>query len=155
MAIRLEGIARRPSKRAPMEVVPHSTVTRAAGILGDSRGKPSKRQVTVLSADSWRAVERQYGQEIDWRIRRANLFVSGISFSREDIGGTLTIGKTVLEITDECDPCHRMDEQVLGLQALLKPAFTGGVCCKVICDGAITVGDDVILKKPQHQPPLI
>lgn len=155
MTLTLKGIARRNQKRAAMETLTHSSITQTAGIAGDSRGKPSKRQVTVLSADSWQVIASLYGQPIDWLIRRANLLISGIVFNQDDIGSTLTIGQAVLEITKECDPCYRMGEQVQGLQELLKPAFMAGVCCKVIHDGYIKVGDTVKLTKPQQQPKLI
>ena len=155
MTFILKGIARRAYKRAAMESLSYSTVTQAAGVTGDSRGKPSKRQVTVLSETSWQAIEVQHGKPIDWLVRRANLLVSGILFHEDDIGSTLSIGQAVLEITKECDPCYRMDEQIQGLQDLLKPAFTAGVCCKVIHDGHINVGDKVILTRPQRQPKLI
>ena len=147
----LEGIARRSQKRAPMESLARTSVTRTAGIIGDFRGKPTKRQVTVLSRDSWQAVEHQLGHVIDWRVRRANLLISGIRFSAAAVGGTLSIGQLVLEITQECDPCHRMDDQIAGLQSLLSPAFTAGVCCRVICDGTISLGDEVLFTKPQQQ----
>ena len=154
MTFILKGIARRATKRAPMEALTHITISRATGVLGDFRGKPSKRQVTILSEDSWKTVEKEHGGPLDWLIRRANLLVAGITFSRESIGNTLTIGQAVLEITKECDPCYRMDEQVDGLQQRLKPAFTAGVCCKVIRDGSVQLGDHVILSQP-HQPKLI
>lgn len=82
------------------------------------------------------------------------MLISGITFSDADVGSTLTIGQLVLEITQECDPCHRMDDQIPGLQALLSPAFTAGVCCRVVCDGTIGLGDEVLLKKRQQQAPL-
>jgi MOSC domain-containing protein YiiM len=155
MTLTLKGIARRSQKRAAMESLTHSAVTQTAGVAGDSRGKPSKRQITVLSEKSWQTIAFHHGKPIDWLIRRANVLISGIEFNESDIGSTLTIGQAVLEITTECDPCYRMDEQVKGLQALLTPAFTAGVCCKVIHDGYIKVGDTVKLMKPQQQPKLI
>ena len=149
MTFILKGIARRAAKRAPMEALTHATISQATGVQGDFRGKPSKRQVTILSEESWKTVEQEYGAPLDWLIRRANLLVAGITFNHESIGNTLTIGQVVLEITKECDPCYRMDEQVKGLQKRLTPAFTGGVCCKVIRGGSIHLGDQVILGHPR------
>ena len=147
----LRGIAIRPAKYAPMQPLTQAVLGRDVGVQGDSRGKPSARQVTVLSADSWQQVCERYGQPLSWLTRRANLLLAGQVFSASDVGSRLTVGPVVLLITRECDPCYRMDEQVAGLKSLLMPPFTAGVCARVLSAGVIRVGDKAILSPPPQQ----
>lgn len=151
MLFTVAGIARRAAKREPMESLNTSFITRAAGVVGDSRGKPSARQVTVLSMQSWMDVCAAHGAPLNWLIRRANLCLNGRPFTPQDIGQLITIGAVVLQITKECDPCYRMDEQIPHLQNHLKPAFTAGVCCKVLSDGLVHIGDAAIISAPPTQ----
>ena len=137
------GIARRAKPKAIMEPVKQVAISLAAGVQGDARGKPGKRQVTVLSADVWSEVCSSLGVELDWSMRRANLLVDGIRFSVQDVGRRLAVGGTVLEVRCECDPCHRMDQVHPGLRKALEPEWRGGVCCTVVKEGVVQIGDAV------------
>lgn len=139
----LIGIARRSKPKALMEPVKQAAVTIVSGVQGDARGKPGKRQVTVLSADVWSEVCRCLGVELDWSMRRANLLVDGIRFSEKDVGRRLSVGDIVLEVRCECDPCHRMDQVHPGLRKALELEWRGGVCCTVVHEGVVQVGDAV------------
>ena len=74
----LTGIARRDRKRAPMETLERADVSKETGVAEDFRGRRGKRQVTVISARSWREACRDLGQELPWTTRRANLLVEGL-----------------------------------------------------------------------------
>ncbi|MGO4892604.1 MOSC domain-containing protein [Flavobacterium sp. W21_SRS_FM6] len=141
----LKGIAFRPKTKAPMQVKNATMVTRVAGVDGDARGKPGKRQVTLLSAEQWQVVENELDKVLPWTLRRANLLVSGVSFDASFVGKQVKIGQLILLVTGETDPCPKMDAQVLGLTKALLPVWRGGVCCKVIADGRITLGDKVVI----------
>jgi MOSC domain-containing protein YiiM len=142
---RLIGIARREGKRAPMEELERARVETASGVAGDFRGRPGKRQVTVLTAPGWRAACEDLGRELPWTARRANLFVDGIPLANTT-GRRLVIGSLVLEITGELDPCSRMDEADEGLCRALTPDWRGGVTTRVLAGGDIDVGDGVRLE---------
>ena len=140
----LVGIARKARPRAPMESLESVSVTTELGIDGDFRGKLRRRQVTILAEEDWQAACQEIGQnDIHWTERRANLFVRGIALPRSK-GSKLSIGDVVFEITGETDPCNRMDAVAMGLQEALRPDWRGGVTCRVIAGGTITVGDQVI-----------
>jgi len=143
---RLIGIARRERKRAPMEELERARVETASGVAGDFRGKPGRRQVTVLTAPGWQAACAELGRELPWTTRRANLYVDGIPLA-DSTGQRLVIGSLVLEITGELDPCSRMDEADEGLCRALTPDWRGGVTCRVLAGGEIGVGDGVRLEK--------
>ena len=138
----LVGIARRQQKRAPMQELESAEISDATGVADDFRGKPGKRQVTVLSADDWRAVCAELEHEIPWTTRRSNLLVDGVELPNS-IGGVIEIGDVRLRVTMEVDPCWRMDEQFEGLTDALKPDWRGGVACSVVHGGSVAIGDPV------------
>ena len=143
--MQLKGIARRSKKRATMQELEQAQVGEAFGIEGDLRGKPGKRQVTVLSVESWRQACEATGTDLPWTSRRANLLVEGLWFDKNMVGQILSIGEVKLQITKETVPCFRMDEAHPGLQDALRAEWRGGVCCRVIAGGQIQVGDTVKL----------
>jgi len=146
--LELCGIAIRVRPKAPMEACQHALVTPERGVEGDFRGKPGKRQVTVLSRESWARACAELGEDLPWMVRRANLFISGLEFMPAHVGSTLRFGDLVLQITRETDPCERMDQVRPGLRAALDPDWRGGVCCRVIAAGTITIGQSGGLFSP-------
>ena len=149
MAGRLAGIARHGEPKGPMETLGQVSVTIAEGVRGDYRGarasmKPDrKRQVTLIEADGLDAAFAEVGAGILWSDCRRNLLVESLRLPR--VAGTrVQVGSTlVLEITDECDPCERMDALHQGLRAALTSDWRGGFLSRVIEDGEIAVGDEI------------
>ncbi|MEZ5276637.1 MAG: MOSC domain-containing protein [Opitutaceae bacterium] len=121
-------------------------VTLQEGVSSDFRGRPGRRQVTVLSQEAWQAACAELGTGLPWTTRRANLLVEGLSFGADSVGTILQIGDARLEITGETDPCERMTEAHAGLREALTPDWRGGVCCRVLEAGRISVGDPVSLR---------
>ena len=157
----IAGIAIKKESRAPIKVLTEAVVDEKFGIIGDHKGKLSKRQVTVLFGKKWRAAcVEACGSHvevcalyIDWRARRANLFVEGIEAGEEDVGKLLYVGnEVILEITGETTPCNRMNETHPGLREALKPDWRGGVTCRVVRGGEIKLDDEVRLepKRESH-----
>jgi len=139
---RLVGIARREKKRASMEILEHAAVSEDSGVAGDFRGKPGRRQVTMLSVQAWQAVCDELGCDVPWTVRRANLLVDGLDFPRA-AGHIIQIGTVRLRTTMEVDPCSRMEEQISGLKKALQPDWRGGVACEVVAGGNVSLGDQV------------
>ena len=141
---KLENIATRHAKRAPMIESRKILITLEGGLAGDSRGKLGKRQVTVLAREAWDRALTGLTPPIPWTARRANLLVSDLDLA-DSLGQTLTIGPIVLEITGETAPCERMDEACPGLKEALEPEWRGGVTCRVVRGGSIQIGDEAKL----------
>jgi MOSC domain-containing protein YiiM len=139
---KLTGNARRDKKRAPMQELEQAEVDAATGVAADFRGRPGKRQVTVLSARAWRDVCSELDTELPWTIRRANVLVDDIDLRTEQ-GGIVQIGEVQLRVNAETDPCFRMDEQCAGLTRILQTNWRGGVSCNVLKGGAVSLGDAV------------
>jgi MOSC domain-containing protein YiiM len=141
----LAGISIRPVKNSPMQTMQEIMVTRVAGLDGDARRKPGKRQVTVMSLNQWQIACTELGAKLPWTARRANLLIEGLTFNSSMVGKQLVINSMRLLITGETDPCHKMDAQFKGLKQALNPDWRGGVCCTVLSDGRITLGDELRL----------
>ena len=135
---RLLAIAVRRRSRGTMQELAEAEVTLDGGVGDDFRGRAGRRQVTVLSLESWQAACRELGQpELPWTTRRANLLVTGVDLAA---AGVLRIGEVELEVTGETAPCERMEEACPGLRAALTPAWRGGVTCRVRQPGAMRPG---------------
>lgn len=141
----LLDIATRTASRAPMQTHEEAQITTASGLQHDYRGKPGKRQVTLLSQTQWQEACSQLGAELAWTVRRANLLISDLEFGPELVGQKLQIGQTILQISAETEPCFRMDEQHQGLTQALTPHWRGGACCRVLQSGRVKKGDTVTL----------
>lgn len=139
---KLLGIAWKGESRAPMEQATAATVSDDTGVEHDYRGRRDERQVTVLAHEDWQKACDLLGAVVPWTTRRANLLVEGVALV-ESTGTRLSIGDLVLEVTGECGPCTRMDEQHVGLTAALQPEWRGGVTCRVVSGGRIALGDAV------------
>ena len=143
----LSGIARHARPRAPVEVIEAVAVTRGGGVAGDyrgaMRGKPYRRQVTLIERRDWEAATVEVSQVIAWQERRANLLVDDLDLPQVS-GVRLRIGAdVVLEITRETDPCERMEALAPGLKAALLPDWRGGACAMVVEEGTIAIGDSI------------
>ncbi len=143
----LIGIAIRAKSRAPMVEQNQAEITAEHGVVGDFRGAPGVRQVTVLSVEDWEDACAELGQQLPWTTRRANLFVEGLRFC-ETTGATVRLGDVILQVTGETEPCSRMEEAATGLCGALTPNWRGGVCCRVISGGILAPQDKVSLERP-------
>lgn len=150
----LVGIARHARPKAPMELVDRVAVSLEQGIHGDFRGamkgKPYKRQVTLMERGDWDAAMAEVGHAVPWQERRVNLLVEGVDLPQV-AGIEIAIGATVrLQVTVECDPCSRMEAIAAGLKAALTPDWRGGACTKVIEGGWIALGDTIRIEDIWH-----
>ena len=132
------------NRGSPVQLLDTANISEKTGIANDHRGNSTKRQVTVLSKESWKSVCTSLATDLHWTNRRANLLISGIEL-KNSIGGHLIIGNVILEITGETTPCELMDKNHPGLKNALESNWYGGVTCKVIKGGKINKGDSVTL----------
>ena len=139
----LKAIAHRPTDGQPMTEVREIIVLAGRGPEVENR-KPGKREITLLSAESWAAACRDLGVDLPWWYRRANLLIEGLDLSAT-IGRTLSIGSTRIQVHGETKPCGLMDQQHAGLRQALVLDCRGGVYGQVLTGGTIRVGDPVTL----------
>ncbi len=145
---KLIGIATHSESRGLISTHKTIKVLEQTGLEGDYQGHINPQYaVTILSLNSWQDACEECGAEIDWSERRANLLVDHVDFNTEMLGQQIQIGKVLLEITAETDPCSRMDQLQPGLKQALTPNWRGGVRCRVLRAGSIEIGAAVTLLK--------
>jgi MOSC domain-containing protein YiiM len=144
---RLLGIAVKQQRKGPVTTHGEAQITPQNGVVGDWRGKPGKRQVTLMSLSDWQAACAELGVELPWETRRANLLVDELPLNQSS-GSHIILGDAVLEVTGETDPCERMEEAQTGLFNALAGRWRGGVTCRVLAGGVVRVDMEVQLIPP-------
>ncbi|RSK24776.1 MOSC domain-containing protein [Hymenobacter metallilatus] len=143
---RLEWIGLRPGRREPLQAVLTAEAETDRHLQGDhARPKPGgKRQVTLIQQEHLGAVAGYLGLSepvAPARLRR-NLVVSGLNLLALK-NRRIRIGEqVVLEITGECHPCSRMEEE-LGPGGYNAMRGHGGLTARILTGGTLTVGDVV------------
>jgi len=138
---RLRGVAFRPTDGDPMTELQECHVVAGRGIDRENR-KPGKREVTLLSAESWADACRELGIDLPWHARRANFLIEGLDLGAL-IGRTIAVGDMQVHIHGETKPCAIMDQARDGLRQALVPECRGGVFGQVLAGGLVRVNDPV------------
>lgn len=140
---RLDWIGLRPARNVPMRAVDSADIVDVTGLDGDRyAGGSGKRAVTLIQAEHLPVIAALCGHSaIEPSTLRRNLLVSGIPLVALK-GLQFRIGGAVLEGTDDCDPCSRM-EDALGEGGYNAMRGMGGITARVITPGRIAVGDAV------------
>lgn len=145
---RVAGIARHDRPLGPMEVLDRAQLVEGLGIAGDFRGtrkagSNGQNGVVLIEAGDWSAATAECGASVSWSERRGNLLVEGLDLPQQP-GVRLRIGRqAVVEITQECAPCERIEALHPGLRDALTPDWRAGARARVICGGEVAVGDEI------------
>ncbi|HAA89959.1 MAG TPA: MOSC domain-containing protein [Peptococcaceae bacterium] len=113
------------------------------GLVGDAHAG-TERQVSLLMAERIEELSKENNLEIRPGDLAENITVEGIDLKKVKVGDTLKIGEAELEVVQigkDDDAPH--DFSFHGLSVLV----TEGVYCKVLKDGWVKIGDQVL-----HQP---
>ena len=126
--------------REPMNTVDSARFIEGFGIEGDryavKSGARTVRQVLLMDEDTLEGFGLGIGQV------RENVTVRGIDLHEVPAGQRLALGDdVVVEITQFCAPCERMEEVRPGLREELFEQR--GMLATVISGGAVNVGDQV------------
>ena len=126
--------------REPMNPVDSATFIEGFGIEGDRHavksGARTVRQVLLMDEDTLEGFGLGIGQV------RENVTVRGIDLHEVPAGQRLALGDDVIvEITQFCAPCERMEEVRPGLREELFEQR--GMLATVISGGAVNVGDQI------------
>ncbi|UNK50476.1 MOSC domain-containing protein [Lysobacter sp. S4-A87] len=148
---RVEWIGLRPQREVAMEQVTQVLAQTGAGLVGDRySGGSGKRGITLIQAEHLPVIAALSGHEaVAPATLRRNLVVSGLPLVALK-GRRFRIGEVVLEGTDDCDPCSRM-EAALGPGGYNAMRGHGGLCARILDGGTIHLGDAVVaLPIDQH-----
>lgn len=143
---RIEWIGLRTVRRAPLLSVEEATAETDRHLTGDhARPKPGgKRQITLIQQEHLAAVAGFLGHDAPiepGRLRR-NLAVSGLNLLALKNRHVQIGADVILEITGECHPCSRMEEE-LGPGGYNAMRGHGGLTARILQGGVFRVGDEV------------
>lgn len=140
---RVQWIGLRPARDVPMQAVDSVEAEAGGGLVGDRyKGGSGKRGVTLIQAEHLPVIAALSGHgEIAPATLRRNLLVSDIPLVALK-GRRFRIGEVLLEGTDACDPCSRM-EAALGPGGYNAMRGMGGLCARILEGGMIRAGDEV------------
>ncbi len=150
---RIAGIARHDEPLGPVQVVERAELIEGQGVAGDFRGtrkagSMGQNGVVLIEAGDWATATAECGADVPWSERRGNLLVDGLDLPQQP-GARLRIGREVLvEITQECAPCERMEALHPGLRAALTSDWRAGARARVLRGGAVAVGDEIRVETP-------
>ena len=140
---RVEWIGLRVRRDGPMRVVTHAEGVAGKGLVGDRyAGGSGNRGVTLIQAEHLAVIAALAGLDaVPPALLRRNLVVSGLPLVALK-GRRFRIGEVVLEGTDSCDPCSRM-EAALGPGGYNAMRGHGGLCARILAGGRLRRGDAV------------
>jgi len=124
--------------RFPMKELDEAEAIENKGFKGCIHGRPgSKRQVSLMDIETLEKLGVQPG------VIKENITTRGIDFQELEPGQQLRIGSALLEISEPCKPCSRMDEIRQGLQEELRGQR--GWLGRVLEGGIIRRGDPIVV----------
>ncbi len=132
---------------AAMAEVRAVTAEAGNGLVGDryyggngsfNRGKPGKRQVTLMNAMFFE------GSSFAFLDSRRNIITTGVELM-DLIGKEFQVGEAVFRGVKYCDPCAR-PSRLVGIEQSFRDAFfdRGGLVAEIVRGGIIQIGDTVI-----------
>lgn len=146
---RVQWIGLRPARDVAMVGVDAADAVAGDGLRGDrymspnGRGGSGKRGITLIQAEHLPVIAALAGHDaIAPATLRRNVVVSGVPLIALK-GLRFRIGDVLLEGTDACDPCSRM-EDALGPGGYNAMRGMGGLCARIVAGGTLRLGDAVL-----------
>lgn len=138
---RVEWIGVRPARDQFMHEVAEVFAEAGKGLVGDRYASGSgKRGITLIQSEHLPAIAALSGHAVvPPALLRRNLVVSGIALIALK-GRRFRVGEVVLEGTEFCDPCSRM-EAALGPGGYNAMRGHGGLCARILEGGRLRLGD--------------
>lgn len=142
---RVHWIGLRPARDVPMTVVTHAEAVVGAGLVGDRYNNASgKRGITLIQGEDLPTIANLVGRDqVNPALLRRNVVVAGCNLLAL-IGKRFRLGSAMLEGTDVCVPCARM-ETALGDGGYSAMIGHGGITARVLEAGVIALGDTIQL----------
>ena len=122
--------------RQPMWEVDEAMAVESRGLEGCIHGRPgSRRQVLLMDEETLRQLDLSPG------VIKENITTRGVNLRELRTGQRLRVGLALLEVTEPCGPCRRMDEIREGLRQQLQGRR--GMLCRVVGTGRVRRGDKI------------
>src|SRR4029079_19728891 len=108
-------------KHGPMDPLMFAELVAGRGLAGNTE-QGGKRQITIISEESWNEVIEALGMFVDPSIRRANVMITGVDLEQSR-GKLLKLGPATVRIYGEVTPCRKMEDAQPGLQQAMRPRW--------------------------------
>lgn len=118
------------------------------GIEGDAHAGNWNRQISLLANESINTI-RDTGLELTPGAFAENIVTEGIDLKSLPVGTRLSVGKTVLEVTQIGKQCHNDCEIRRTAGRCVMP--TDGIFAIVICEGEIFPGDIITVMENNNE----
>ena len=140
---RVQWIGLRPRRDVEMLAVNDAIAVAGRGLQGDRYASESgKRGITLIQAEHIPVIAALSGHDrVAASLLRRNIVVTGLPVVALK-GRRFRIGEVLLEGTDDCDPCSRM-EAALGPGGYNAMRGHGGLFARILEGGVLRVGDSV------------
>jgi MOSC domain-containing protein YiiM len=127
-----------------MQAVEAVEIDEAQGLIGDHYlGRSRTRQVTLIAREHIAAIASCLGRaDVSPLDLRRNIVTQGINLLALK-GCWIQIGEAVLEPTQDCHPCSRM-EAALGPGGYNAMRGHGGLTARVVRGGWVRLGDAIV-----------
>ena len=160
MASFVEGIFLAPEAGAEMKSVQAATALEGCGLEGDrycaGLGHWSRFgrvcEVTFIAAEDLHDIERETRVGVNNGEHRRNVVTRGISLKALRRGERFLVGEVVFDYRGPRSVCRYIER-------ITKPGMTqalrgrGGICARVIENGAVRVGDEIeVLPSTEKRP---
>lgn len=143
LAGRITWIGIRSARYEPLTTLNQVVAKAGIGLEGDHyQDTGGNRQITLIMKEDLLAAAAELGRSaIDPGLVRRNIVVSDIDLHQFQ-KGFLRLGSCLIEVTGNCHPCKRMDEN-LGEGGRKSLANRGGVTARILEGGTLSINDDV------------
>lgn len=134
------SVQRCPGYRIPMESLATGKLIANLGLEGDRHARANKRRQILL-------IEQETLDEFALGIGdvKENFTTTGIELMGLPAGSRLRLGSdAILELTQACEPCQRMEELRPGLREMIR--YRRGMLARVVSGGEVRVGDTIALE---------
>ena len=128
--------------------VPEIQLKYRHGIVGDAHAGDWHRQVSLLAEESVDTM-RSLGLELDPGAFAENINTRGIELKTLPVGTRLSVGETVLEVTQIGKQCHSDCEIKKLTGKCVMP--TEGIFAVVVREGAVRPGDRIEILEADHE----
>ena len=147
----VHGICISEKKGTQTHEVPEAVLREDWGVVGDAHAGKWHRQVSLLGLEQIEAF-RAKGADVAFGAFGENLIVSGFHLRRLPVGTRLTVGGTLLEITQIGKECHSHCAIYQKMGECIMPRE--GVFARVLRGGPIRLGDEVTCLAGRQRPGL-
>ena len=145
--MKIVSIAISKKKGTRKTPVDEAFVTRNHGLEGDAHAGKWHRQVSFLSSESIEKT-RQEGLDVTFGDFAENIATVGIDWPKVPVGSRFRLGnEVVIEITQIGKECHNKCAIYYKAGDCIMPRE--GVFARVLEEGAIRTGDEIIMIEPE------